>query len=88
VDATTLRSVLITLFPLVMDRLGDKDRVQTKAREFISRLGTYSFKFGSPVIAPTRSRDGKGPETPMMIFDRLLKEFGLASKVWKIREQV
>ncbi|XP_006459874.1 hypothetical protein AGABI2DRAFT_184378 [Agaricus bisporus var. bisporus H97] len=86
-DITTLRSVLVTLFPLVIDRLSDKDRVQIKAREFISRLGAYSFKSGSSGLAPTRSRDGKGPETPNMVFERLLKELGLASKVWKIREQ-
>lgn len=88
VDVSTLRSVLTTLFPLVMERLGDKDRVQVKAREFISLLGGYSFKLGSPSVATARSRDGKGPETPSMIFERLLKDLGLASKVWKIREQV
>lgn len=88
VDISTLRLVLTTLLPLVMERLGDKDRVQIKARDSIALLGGYSFKSGSASVVTTRSRDGKGPETPNMIFEKLLKEQGLASKAWKIREQV
>ncbi|KXN87868.1 Protein STU1 [Leucoagaricus sp. SymC.cos] len=87
VDSSTLRLVLTSLLPLVMERLGDKDRVQVKARESIALLGGYSFKTGTSALAATRSRDGKGPETPNMLFERLLKELGLASKVWKTREQ-
>jgi CLIP-associating protein 1/2 len=88
VDASILRLVLTTLLPPVMERLGDKDRVQVKARESIALLGGYSFKFALPAVFAPRTRDGKGPETPSMIFERLLKDMGLASKVWKIREQV
>ncbi|KAF5363905.1 hypothetical protein D9756_000866 [Leucocoprinus leucothites] len=87
VDTSTLRVVLTSLLPLVMERLGDKDRVQVKARVSIALLGGYAFKSGSSITAAARSRDGKGPETPSMIFERLLKDLGLASKVWKIREQ-
>lgn len=36
----------------------------------------------------TGSRSGKGPETPLAIFEKFLRENGLASKVWKAREQV
>jgi len=35
-----------------------------------------------------RSREGKGPETPLMTFEKHLREQGLASKVWRVREQV
>ncbi|KAJ3564353.1 hypothetical protein NP233_g8352 [Leucocoprinus birnbaumii] len=87
VDSSTLRVVLTTLLPLVMERLGDRDRVQMKARESVAILGGYASKAGSSIIAAARSREGKGPETPSMIFERLLKDLGLASKVWKIREQ-
>ncbi|KAF9449916.1 hypothetical protein P691DRAFT_811482 [Macrolepiota fuliginosa MF-IS2] len=86
VDPSTLRLILTSLLPLVMDRLGDKDKIQVKARESVALLGGYSLKLSSSVVS-TRSRDGKGSETPGMIFERMLKELGLASKVWKIREQ-
>jgi CLIP-associating protein 1/2 len=88
IDTSTLRLVLTTLLSLVLERLGDKDRVQVKARESIALLGGYAFKSGTSTIAAARARDGKGPEPPSMIFERSLKELGLASKVWKIREQV
>lgn len=88
IDTSTLRTVLTTLFPLILERLGDKDRVQAKACESIALLGGYTFKAGSSAIAIARSREGKGPETPSMIFERLFKDLGLVNKVWKIREQV
>lgn len=31
---------------------------------------------------------GKGPETPLMIWERFVREGGLSSKVWRVREQV
>lgn len=88
VDVSTLRTVLITLLPLILERLGDKDRVQVKACESVTLLGGYTFKTVSSAIAAARSREGKGPESPSMIFERLFKDMGLVNKVWKIREQV
>jgi len=88
VDVSTLRIVLITLLPLILERLGDKDRVQVKACESVTLLGGYTFKTGSSAIAAARSREGKGPESPSMTFERLFKDLGLVNKVWKIREQV
>ncbi len=88
IDISALRLALTTILPLVMERLGDKDRVQARARDSIALLGGYSLKLGGASVATSRSRDGKGPEAPNAIFDRLLKELGLASKTWKIREQV
>lgn len=34
------------------------------------------------------SKGGKGTEPPVAMFERFLREGGLASKVWKVREQV
>ena len=41
---------------------------------------------GSQIMS--RSRDGKGPETPLQLFERFLHEGGLTSKVWRVRELV
>ncbi|TFK27085.1 hypothetical protein FA15DRAFT_666821 [Coprinopsis marcescibilis] len=87
VDSATLRYVLTSFLPPggIIDRLGDKERPQAKAREALVILGGYAFRAGGASVMASKS--GKGAETPLMIFERYLKEAGLASKVWKIREQ-
>lgn len=89
VDAATLRQVLNAFLPAggVIDRLGDKEKAQLKARDTLVVLGGLAFRAGGSSAMSAKSRD-KGPETPMMIFERFLREGGLASKVWKVREQV
>lgn len=86
-DVVTLRQALTSFLPAggVIDRLGDKERAQLKARDALVILGGFSFRSGS---GGAISKAGKGVETPIAIFERLLKEVGLASKVWKVREQV
>lgn len=86
-DVVTLRQALTSFLPAggVIDRLGDKERAQLKARETLVILGGFAFRSGSGSTIP---KAGKGVETPLAIFERLLKEGGLASKVWKVREQV
>lgn len=81
----TLRQALTSFLPAggVIDRLGDKERTQLKARHTLVILGGFAFRSGSAI-----SKAGKGVETPIAIFERLLKECGLTSKVWKVREQV
>ena len=69
----------------MIDRLGDKERAQLKARDTLVILGGFAFRSGSGSAV---FKAGKGVETPIAIFERLLKEVGLASKVWKVREQV
>jgi len=82
----TLRQALTSFLPAggVIDRLGDKERAQLKARDTLVILGGFAFRSGSGSVI---SKASKG-ETPIAIFERLLKESGLASKVWKVREQV
>ncbi|KAF8897283.1 clasp N terminal-domain-containing protein [Infundibulicybe gibba] len=89
VDVVTLRQLLMAFLPAggVIERLGDKEKVQLKARETLVILGGYAFRAGTSSSLSTRSRDGKGVETPLMIFERFLREGGLASKVWKVKEQ-
>lgn len=49
-------------------------------------LGGFAFRGGGSGLA--KSASGKGTETPMQLFERYLKESGLGSKVWRVREQV
>ncbi|GLB33596.1 putative CLASP N terminal [Lyophyllum shimeji] len=88
VDAATLRQLLNALLPSggVIERLGDKEKAQLKARETLVILGGLAFRAGGSSAMSAKSRD-KGPETPLMIFERYLREAGLGSKVWKVREQ-
>jgi CLIP-associating protein 1/2 len=91
VDTVTLRQVLVAFLPPggLIERLGDRERAQIKARETLVILGGLAFRSGASSSAmSTKSRDGKGPETPLMMFERYLRELGFASKVWKVREQV
>ncbi|KAH6915150.1 clasp N terminal-domain-containing protein [Coprinopsis sp. MPI-PUGE-AT-0042] len=87
IDVPTLRYVVTAFLPPggIIDRLGDKERPQAKAREALVMLGGYAFRAGGPSVMASKS--GKGVETPLMIFERCIKEGGLASKVWKIKEQ-
>ncbi|KAJ7117389.1 clasp N terminal-domain-containing protein [Mycena crocata] len=90
VDTATLRQVLVAFLPPggLIERLGDKERAQIKARETLVILGGLAFRSGvSSSVMSNRSTAGKGPETPIMMFERFLREIGLASKVWKVREQ-
>ena len=89
VDVVTLRQVLTAFLPAggVIDRLGDKEKAQTKARDTIVILGGLAFRAGGSSAMSGKSRD-KGPETPLMVFVRFMREGGLASKVWRVREQV
>ncbi|KAJ7283886.1 clasp N terminal-domain-containing protein [Mycena rebaudengoi] len=91
VDTATLRQVLVAFLPPggVIERLGDKEKIQLKARETLVILGGLASRTGggSGSTMSTKSRDTKGSETPLMLFERYIREVGLASKVWKVREQ-
>lgn len=73
----------------VFERLGDRERPQLKARQIVVLLGEASSHC-SPLPCTQSASKGreKNNETPMNIFERHLRELGLGSKVWKIREQV
>ncbi|KDQ64807.1 hypothetical protein JAAARDRAFT_684619 [Jaapia argillacea MUCL 33604] len=89
IDVSTLRHALVAFLPSpgVIDRLGDsRDKPRDKARETLVILGGLAFRSGGSSAA-AKARDNKGPETPLAIFERYLKESGLGSKVWRVREQ-
>ncbi|KAF8631147.1 hypothetical protein AX15_002493 [Amanita polypyramis BW_CC] len=89
IDAVTLRQALNAFLPAggIIERLGDKEKVQAKARECLVILGGLAFRVAPASALNSRSINSKAPETPLMIFERFLKEAGLSSKVWKVREQ-
>lgn len=72
----------------IIDRLGDaRERTREKARESLAILGGLTFRAGGG-SALAASKSGKTQETAMQMFERLLKEVGLTSKAWRVREQV
>lgn len=90
VDAATLRQVLNAFLPVggLLERLGDKERSQVNARECLVTLGGFAFRLGAVSnMLSTGSKGARGPETPLAIFERYIREGGLGSKAWKVREQ-
>ncbi|EJD01068.1 uncharacterized protein FOMMEDRAFT_29840 [Fomitiporia mediterranea MF3/22] len=94
VDVHILRQILTAFLPSggLLDRLGDRsERSREKARESMVVLGGLALRNSPSLLslsASSKSRDaGKGPETPLMIWERCLREGGLQSKVWRVREQ-
>ncbi|KAA1466154.1 hypothetical protein DENSPDRAFT_862277 [Dentipellis sp. KUC8613] len=89
VDTPTLRQVLLAFLPAggIIDRLGEaRERPREKARESLVLIGGFAFRSGGGSVMG-RSKDGKGSETPIQMFERFVKEIGLGSKVWRVREQ-
>lgn len=71
--------------PGVFERLGDaRERPRDKARETLVIIGGFAFR-SSPSLSKV---NGKGPEPPIVVFERFLRDSGLSSKVWRVREQV
>lgn len=70
----------------MIDRLGDtREKAREKAKQTLVVLGGLAFRGGGGSSIFSKS---KPTETPMMFFERHLREGGLASKVWRVREQV
>lgn len=73
----------------LFERLGDtREKPRDKAKESLVLLGGYAFKFAGGSAFASKSTSSKGPETPLAMFERFMKEAGFGSKVWRIREQV
>lgn len=91
-----LRQALLAFLPTggAIDRLGDgREKARDTAREALVAIGVAAYKFGGTPTPSgstvSRGKDvNKGPESPLSIFERLVKELGFSSKVWRVREQV
>lgn len=83
-----IRQVLLAFLPTggLLDRLGEqREKSRELARSALVALASVAF-LSSPGGKP---RDvPKGHESPLSILEKHVKELGLASKVFRVREQV
>ncbi|TKY88871.1 hypothetical protein EX895_002112 [Sporisorium graminicola] len=81
-----VRMLINSVSLLVIEKLGDqKERVREAARTALIELGNAAYTISSGHL--TTSGKGKETETPLGIFERTLREAGLAAKFARIREQ-
>ena len=87
-----LRSVLNAFLPAggIIERLGDKGKAQVKAKECLTILGGLAFQASPSSLANTSTHKAphKNAETLLTVYERFLRDGGLGSKVFKVREQV
>ncbi|KAK0557336.1 suppressor of tub2 mutation [Tilletia horrida] len=86
-----VRSAVTHLMPILIEKLGDqKERVREASRKALVQLGLSSFTVSPPPEANSGAgglRKGKDLETPLMIFERLLRENALGAKAARVKEQ-
>ncbi|KAF8138205.1 clasp N terminal-domain-containing protein [Boletus edulis] len=86
-DVSVLRHVMSSFLPSpgVIERLGDaREKPREKARETLVIIGGLAFRSSPP---SSKLGNGKGHEPPIVNFERFLRDNGLSSKVWRVREQ-
>ncbi|KZT33731.1 hypothetical protein SISSUDRAFT_992747, partial [Sistotremastrum suecicum HHB10207 ss-3] len=91
-NAIAVRPVLGALLHTggVVEKLGEaREKNRDKAQHILVILaGLASKASAGSLSSATRGKEtGKGNETPLAVFERLFKENGLGSKVWRVREQ-
>jgi CLIP-associating protein 1/2 len=92
-DSNILRHALTAFFSAggIVDRLGDnREKARDCAREALVSAGTVVSRSNvhSSSQGIKASQSGKGPEPPLAIFERYLRDLGFSSKVSRVREQV
>ena len=81
-----VRMLINSVGVLVIEKLGDqKERIREAARTALIELGTAAYAISSGHL--TTSGKGKETDTPLGIFERTLREVGLAAKFARVREQ-
>ena len=81
-----VRILINSVCLLVIEKLGDqKERIREAARTALIELGNAAYAISSGHIMT--SGKGKETETPLGIFERTLRDAGLAAKFARIREQ-
>lgn len=91
-ELTTLRQYLNIFLPAagIIEKLGDaKEKVREKAQQTLFTIGSLVVKAGNlSSIQSSKGKDSKVSETSFQVFERLIREQGLNSKNWRVREQV
>jgi CLIP-associating protein 1/2 len=92
-DVAVLRHGLLAFLSPggILDRLGDnREKARDCAREALVSAGNVAFKYSShtPIHPGKSTQSAKGPETPLAIFERSMRDLGFGSKVSRVREQV
>jgi CLIP-associating protein 1/2 len=89
-DVAVLRHGLLAFLSPggILDRLGDnREKPRDCAREALVSAGNVAFKYSSHTPGKS-TQSAKGPETPLAIFERSMRDLGFGSKVSRVREQV
>ncbi|EIW82237.1 hypothetical protein CONPUDRAFT_143692 [Coniophora puteana RWD-64-598 SS2] len=87
IDLNNLRLAMSAFLPApgIIERLGDnREKARDRAREALVLIGGFAFRSGTPSSKLNQSR---GQEPPLAVFERYMRESGLGSKVWRVREQ-
>ena len=92
-DSNVLRHALTAFFSAggIVDRLGDnREKARDCAREALVSAGTVVSRSNAHSSSQgiKAGQSGKGPEPPLAIFERFLRDLGFSSKVSRVREQV
>ncbi|EPQ31293.1 uncharacterized protein PFL1_01478 [Pseudozyma flocculosa PF-1] len=81
-----VRLLVSSVTPSVIEKLGDqKERIREAARNALVELGRAAYGVSGAQLAS--SGKGKEVESALGIFERLLREGGLAAKFARVREQ-
>lgn len=83
-----VRAAVNHLMPILVEKLGDqKERVREATRKALTQLGHSAFIVSPPADTAPGARKGKEVETPLMIYERLMKDNALGAKAARIKEQ-
>ncbi|CAD6911776.1 unnamed protein product [Tilletia controversa] len=85
---THVRAAVNHLMPILIEKLGDqKERVREASRKALTQLGSSAFIVSPPADPNAAGRKGKELETPLMVFERLMRDNALGAKAARIKEQ-
>lgn len=91
-DSLILRQFLSIFLPSsgIIEKLGDaKEKVREKAQQVLLTIGSSIIQAGGLSTLPlSKGKDTKVIESPFQLFERFIREQGLGSKNWRVKEQV